>query len=146
MSGGARSAAGAAGPGRPAEQPWGPYATPYEAVGGDEQVRALAERFYDRVETDSPLVRGLHPPDLAESREKLYEFLSGWLGGPPLYMEKHGHPRLRMRHMPFAIDQRGVDEWLACMEGAMDDVGLRGPVRAFLSGRFAHTANFMRNR
>ncbi|GAB4547309.1 MAG: group II truncated hemoglobin [Phycisphaerales bacterium] len=125
---------------------FGPDHTPYDAIGGDARVRALVDAFYDRVEHDSPLMKALHPEDLSESREKLYEFLSGWLGGPPLYIQKHGHPRLRMRHMPFAIDQEGVDEWLRCMRGAMDDLGVEGPLRAFLDQRFTHTANFMRNR
>ncbi|MBL0928480.1 MAG: group II truncated hemoglobin [Phycisphaerales bacterium] len=108
-------------------------------------MRGLVDRFYDLMRDEYPRLRGIHPPDDAHSREKLYEFLSGWLGGPPLYVQKHGHPRLRARHLPFAIDQRGVDEWLACMHRAMDDRGVAGALRAFLSERLTHTANFMRN-
>lgn len=120
--------------------------TPYDAIGGDEAVRALVDAFYDHVEQDSPLMKQLHDEDLTDSRQKLYEFLSGWLGGPPLYIEKHGHPRLRMRHAHVAIDEVGVSEWLRCMGMAMDDRGIDGPLRAFLEERFTHTAHFMRNR
>jgi len=126
--------------------PFGPEHTPYEAIGGEERVRALVDAFYDRVRDDSPLLREMHPPDDSESREKLFEFLSGWMGGPQLYIAKRGHPRLRMRHMPFPIDQEAADAWLRCMESAMDDCGVSGPLRQFLTERFRHTANFMRNR
>lgn len=126
--------------------PFGPEHTPYEAIGGEEGVRALVEAFYDHVRDDSPLLREMHPPDDSESREKLFEFLSGWMGGPQLYIAKRGHPRLRMRHMPFPIDQEAANAWLGCMEAAMDDCGVSGPLRVFLTERFTHTANFMRNR
>lgn len=125
---------------------FGPDNTPYDAIGGGEQVRALVDAFYDRVAGDSPLMKAMHPPDLTESREKLFEFLSGWLGGPQLYMQKRGHPRLRMRHAPFPIDGPAVEEWLRCMRGAMDDRGITGALRAFLDARFEHTARFMQNR
>ncbi|MEM1422842.1 MAG: group II truncated hemoglobin [Planctomycetota bacterium] len=127
-------------------RPFGPDNTPYDAIGGESRVRALADAFYDRVEHDSPLMKTLHPPDLTESREKFFEFLSGWLGGPPIYMQKRGHPRLRMRHAPFPIDENGVSEWLRCMRGAMDELGVDGDLRVFLEERFTHTAEFMRNR
>ena len=126
------------------DQPWGSARTPYEQLGGEGRVRALTDAFYDRVALD-PLMAELHPDDLTESREKLFEFLSGWLGGPQLYVAKHGHPRLRMRHMPFRIDSAAVRAWLACMHGAMDDLGIEPPLRAFLDHRFAHTARFMQN-
>jgi hemoglobin len=138
---------GGGGAGKGGLQPtvFGPENLPYDAIGGADGVRALTDAFYDRVAQNETMAR-VHPEDLTESREKLFEFLSGWLGGPPLYMQKRGHPRLRMRHMPFPIDQHAVDEWLACMEGAMDDVGVAEPLRSFLRQRFTHTANFMRNR
>ena len=120
--------------------------TPYEELGGDGAVRALVEAFYDRMEEAAPTIRAMHPADDSTSRQKLYEFLSGWLGGPQLYVEKHGHPRLRMRHAPFAVDQEAVDSWLACMAFAMDERGITGEIRAFLDERFSHVANFMRNR
>lgn len=121
--------------------------TPYEALGGDARVRTLVDTFYDHMDADEAFagIRGLHPASLASSREKLYEFLSGWLGGPNLYIEKRGHPRLRGRHMPFAIGVSERDQWLACMARAMDDCGITGELRTFLDARFAHVANFMRN-
>jgi hemoglobin len=136
------------GPAVPEPSGFGPERTPYEALGGESRVRALVDTFYDHMDRDAAFatIRALHPPDLSRSREKLFEFLSGWLGGPPLYIEKHGHPRLRGRHMPFAIAERERDEWLACMRGALDECGIEGDVRTFLDGRFAHVANFMRNR
>ena len=125
---------------------FGPENTPYDALGGDEAVRALVDAFYDHIRDDSPHVRALHPEDDSTSRQKLHEFLSGWLGGPPLYIEKHGHPRLRQRHAPFPIDQQGVEEWLMCMGRAMDDRGITGELRSFLEARFDQVARFMRNR
>jgi len=125
---------------------FGPSHTPYNAIGGEPGVRDLVEAFYDRIRDDSPLLREMHPPDDRESREKFFEFLSGWLGGPQLYMAKRGHPRLRMRHMPFPIDEDAVDAWLGCMESAMNDCDITDPLRSFLTERFTHTAMFMRNR
>ena len=87
----------------------------------------------------------MHPEDLTESRQKLFEFLCGWLGGPQLYVQKHGHPRLRMRHMAFAIGEPERDQWLGCMAFAMDELEVEGELRAFLDAPFAHVAAFMRN-
>jgi len=126
--------------------PFGPHNLPYDALGGDHAVRALVDAFYDRMASPYPRLHALHPEDDRVSRDKLYEFLSGWLGGPQLYMEKRGHPRLRMRHAPFPIDRQQVDDWLACMRDAMDERGISGELRDFLEDRFAHTAEFMRNR
>jgi len=121
--------------------------TPYDALGGDARVRALVDAFYDHMDADPDAagIRALHQPDLANARTKLYEFLSGWLGGPPLYMQKYGHPRLRGRHMPFPIGEPERDQWLTCMGRALDDQGVDGALRRFLDERFAHVANFMRN-
>lgn len=124
---------------------FGPLNSPYDALGGDAAVRALVDAFYDEMRDHSPHLRAMHPEDDSESRQKLYEFLSGWLGGPPLYIEKRGHPRLRMRHAPFPIDQSAVNEWLRCMNVALDQRGVTGELRAFLHERFSHVANFMRN-
>jgi hemoglobin len=125
---------------------WGSEPTPYEAIGGDAAVRALVEAFYDRIEAESPGLRAMLPVDTSTSRQKLYEFLSGWMGGPQLYIEKRGHPRLRMRHFPFAIGAGEADEWMRCMELAMDDVAVTGAVRRFLSVQLALSANHVRNR
>jgi len=90
-------------------------------------------------------IRAMHPADLANSRDKLYMFLSGWLGGPDLFVEKFGHPRLRGRHMPFAIGIDERDQWVACMVLAMEDVGVEEEIRAKLLQNFFNTADFMRN-
>jgi hemoglobin len=130
----------------PDGHPWGPEYTPYEAIGGDGAVRALSEAFYDRIEAESPTLRAMLPKNTATSRQKLYEFLSGWMGGPQLYIEKRGHPRLRMRHFSFSIGEEEADEWVRCMELAMDDVAVTGPLRGFLSDRFHTSAHHVRNR
>ena len=124
---------------------FGPTNTPYDAVGGEEGVRELVRAFYDTMDRESPMLVELHGGDLTKSRERLFEFLSGWLGGPQLYLEKHGHPRLRMRHAHVRVDDAGVEEWLRCMHSAMDERGIAGPIREFLEARFRHTAEFMRN-
>lgn len=135
---------GGGGSGDPA---FGADRTPFQAIGGDERVRELVDRFYDSMAEDErfAVIVAMHPPDLTESRQKLYEFLSGWLGGPSLYMERRGHPRLRMRHAPFPIGERERDQWLDCMAAAMDAMAIDGDLRIFLDQRFAHVADFMRN-
>ena len=125
--------------------PWGAAATPYEAFGGDERVRLLADTFYDVVDATAPTLRAMLPKNDSISRDKLYEFLSGWMGGPQLYLEKRGHPRLRMRHFPFAIGLPEVEEWLRCMGEALDTVGVDGDLRVFLDERFDHSARWMQN-
>jgi hemoglobin len=122
--------------------------TPFDALGGETNVRALVDEFYDTMDREPAFakIRALHQPALDEAREKLFEFLCGWLGGPQLYVQKHGHPRLRARHAPFPIATAERDLWLACMNAAMDARGIAGEVRAFLNQRFAHVADFMRNR
>ncbi|NCF39539.1 MAG: hemoglobin-like protein [Planctomycetia bacterium] len=127
---------------------FGPDHTPFDAIGGEPRVRELVDRFYDHMDEDPACetIRKLHPAELGESRDKLSDFLCGWLGGPPLYMQKHGHPRLRMRHAPFSIGDAERDQWLACMAAAMNDLNVEGELRTFLDARFAHVADFMRNR
>jgi hemoglobin len=100
--------------------------TLYVKIGGENGVKTLVERFYQIMDTDpkARAVRAVHGPSLKEAQEKLYDFLSGWLGGPPLYLMKHGHPRMRMRHMPFPISSVERDEWLYCMQLAMDECGV----------------------
>lgn len=119
--------------------------TPYQRIGGEEGVRRLVDRFYDLME-DREIIRKLHPEDLSESREKLFLFLSGWLGGPQLYVEKHGHPMLRRRHLPFPIGVEERDAWMACMKQAMLDVGLDKLLFEQLLMSFSQTADFMRNK
>jgi hemoglobin len=134
-------------PGPPTEtrHPWGDEDTPYLQIGGEQGVRALVESFYDIIEEESPSLRDMLPANTAGSRRKLFEYLTGWLGGPPIYVEKRGHPRLRMRHAPFSIGQPEADEWMRCMRAAFDRSGLRGELRLFLDDRLAPLADHMIN-
>lgn len=125
--------------------PWGEESTPYEQLGGDEATRALVETFYDIIEAQSPVLRDMLPTNTSGSRQKLYEYLSGWLGGPPLYTEKRGHPRLRMRHISFPIGETEADEWLRCMGEAFDQRDVSGPLRAFLEEKLRPLALHMVN-
>lgn len=106
----------------------------------------MAETFYDVIEEESPLIRGLLPAKTDNTRHKFYMYLSGWLGGPPLYEVKWGHPRLRMRHMPFPIGTTEAEEWMTCMRHAMDRVAIGEPLRSFLDTRLGELALHMRNK
>lgn len=121
--------------------------TVYEAIGGEVGVRALVDRFYDQMDREPSVraLRDLHPADLAESREKLWWFLSGWLGGPPLYLQRKGHPRLRARHLPFAIDAVARDQWMACMRIALAEASLEAPLRERLDDALFKLADHMMN-
>jgi hemoglobin len=132
---------------------WTPTAedTPYDRLGGEAGVRALVERFYDAMEAREPALTALHDRDEAggvsrATRDRFALFLIGWLGGPQHYLEKHGHPRLRMRHAPFPVDAQMRDGWLRSMSEALDAQGVQGGVRTFLDARFAQVADFLRNR
>jgi len=119
----------------------------YELIGGDSMVRALVERFYDLMELEPEYqrLRKVHGSSLADAREKLYMFLSGWLGGPSLYTDRYGHPMLRARHLPFRIGEVERDQWMACMGQAMAQVELAPELRGALEKAFFKTADWMRN-
>ena len=122
--------------------------TPYDMLGGEAGVFALVDCFYDLMD-EAPeyfSIRKLHPPALDGSREKLKMYLSGWLGGPNLYIEQFGHPRLRARHLPFAIGVDERDQWLACMFSAMEQIGVAEPLKTKLQESFFGTADWMRNK
>jgi hemoglobin len=120
----------------------------YELVGGEAGLRALVERFYDLIDSapEAVQIRALHPKSLKQSREKFFMFLSGWTGGPQLYVEKYGHPRLRMRHMPFAIGSTERDQWVWCMNKALDESQFDPHAVEYLKKHLAETADFLRNR
>jgi hemoglobin len=122
--------------------------TPYDLLGGDPKVRELVTRFYDLMDAEPGFagIRRLHQSDLSQARDKLYLFLSGWLGGPQLYTERFGHPMLRARHLPFSIGEAERDLWLACMDRAMQEVGVEDELRRSLRDAFFKTADWMRNR
>lgn len=132
---------------REAEQV-GTQATPYERLGGEVKLRALIDRFYDLMDLEAEFaaIRKLHPTDLSHSREKLFMFLSGWMGGPGLYVERYGHPMLRVRHLQFAIGTVERDQWMRCMIQAMEETGVGDELRGALGQAFFGTADWMRNR
>ena len=119
----------------------------YEKLGGETGLRSLVNRFYDLVEAspEAQDLRRLHAKSLNQSREKLFMFLSGWSGGPQLYMQRFGHPRLRMRHMPFSIGTVERDQWLWCMNKALEESQLDSRIVEYLKAHFAEAANFLRN-
>ncbi len=122
--------------------------TPYEQIGGEAAVRALVDRFYDVMDSapEAKDIRGLHAASLKVSREKLFLYLSGWLGGPPLYVERYGHPMLRARHLPFPIAERERDQWLWCMETAIAEHAMPDELKEFLRSKLRPLADHMRNR
>jgi hemoglobin len=124
--------------------------THYDHLGGEAGIRSLVDRFYDLMDTapEASNVRALHATSLKASREKLYLFMTGWTGGPQLYVEKFGHPRLRMRHFPFAIGERERDEWLWCMDRALAEheaPGASAEIKDYLRQRLHALADHMRN-
>jgi len=125
--------------------------SPFARLGGEQAVLALAEAFYDAMEAHEPVLARVHELDehgriVRRVRDRFGLFLIEWLGGPGGYSEAHGHPRLRMRHARVPIDENMRDAWLRAMGRAMDSRGITGEVREYLEGRFAHVANFLRNR
>lgn len=122
--------------------------SPFEALGGEAGVRALVDAFYDQMDRhpDFRLIRGLHPADLGGSRDKLFWFLCGWSGGPPHFQDRFGHPRLKMRHLPFSIGIAERDQWLHCMASALRHCSVEAAFASKLMDHFAVTADWMRNR
>ena len=120
----------------------------YDLIGGETGLRQLVDRFYDVMDSspEATKVRALHAQSLHQSRDKLFMFLSGWSGGPALYVEKFGHPRLRQRHMPFSIGSVERDEWLWCMNKALGESPFDAQLIEYLKGRFTEIANSMQNR
>ncbi|NDJ51617.1 MAG: globin [Chloroflexi bacterium] len=116
----------------------------YEQLGGDPIFQHLVDIFYARVEAD-PLLRPMFPDDLEPGKEYQFLFLTQYWGGPARYQVERGHPRLRMRHAPFPIDQEARDAWFNHMVAAIDEVGIPEPVRSQMVDYFARGATFMIN-
>jgi hemoglobin len=121
--------------------------TPYDLIGGEAMVRRLADRFYAIMDTDAAAarIRAMHADDLAPIRQLLFEFLSGWLGGPPLYFQRSEHRCIMSAHRPYAIGEAERDEWMMCMRRAMDDCGLKGEMRAVMDQAFLRMADLFRS-
>lgn len=119
----------------------------YELLGREPGIRKLVDRFYDLMETlpEATTIRAMHPEDLSESRDKLTWFLVGRFGGPPLYEERVGHPRLRARHMRFAVDDAAADAWMQCMNQALSEQVKHPVIRQGLSDFFRQVAQAVRN-
>jgi hemoglobin len=116
----------------------------YELAGGDAPFRRLVDSFYARVERD-PLLRPLFPDELGPGKERQFLFITQYFGGPARYNELRGHPRLRMRHAPFAIGQAERDTWAAHMLAAIDEAGFAEPARGALRDYFERAATFLIN-
>ena len=126
-------------------------ATFFELLGGKEQgmetLRNLVETFYDIMDSDPKAqpIRAMHQADLTSAREKLFMFLTGWTGGPQLYIERYGHPMLRKRHLPFAVDESARDQWMYCMIKAMHQLKMDETLMTKLAEQLYGVADFMRN-
>ena len=120
----------------------------YEMIGGEAGLRSLVNRFYDVMDSslEAKKIRALHPQSLDQSREKLFMFLSGWSGGPALYIQTYGHPRLRQRHMPFPIGKAERAQWLWCMDKALEETQFGPELIEHLKKKFGEIANSMQNR
>lgn len=122
--------------------------SPYQRIGGDTAIRRLVDRFYELMDElpEAYAARKIHPADLGESGNKLFDFLSGWLGGPQRFVEKHGHPMLRRRHLPYSIGPAERDQWLLCMKMALEETVMDVPLRETLYAQFVQLGDHMRNR
>ena len=116
------------------------------ALVGEVGFQRLVAAFYQKVPTDEILGPMYPPDDLAGAEARLRGFLIGRFGGPQTYIQERGHPKLRMRHMPFALTRAARDRWVTLMENALDEVGFPSAVDALLRGFFAQTATFLVNR
>ena len=123
------------------------FETPFAWIGGETQVKALVDRFYDLMDLEHGYtqLRAVHGNDLQGSRDKLFWFLTGWMGGPQHYTDRFGHPMLRARHLHVKIGIQERDQWLACMDQAMRETGVDVGLRKRLNESFLSTADWMRN-
>lgn len=120
--------------------------SPYEILGGDSGIRALANAFYDAMDSqhEAAGIRAMHGKNLDDIREKLYQYLSGWLGGPHLYKEKYGTICLTDAHAPYHIGPSERDQWLSCMDIALDKIGASEETKALMKDPMFNLADFIR--
>lgn len=121
--------------------------TPFQLLGGEEGVRALANAFYEAMDelAETKEIRGMHAENMDAIKHKLYEYLSGWMGGPPLYSERTGTVCLTDPHKPYAIGPKERDQWLLCMDAALEKVGASDEVKAMLKDPMYRIADAVRN-
>jgi hemoglobin len=121
--------------------------TPYDLLGGESKLRSLVDRFYFYMDIlpETQGIRSIHAENLAGAKEKLFKFLSGWLGGPNLFIEQYGHPLLRRRHFPFAIGPSERDQWMLCMNKALSELDMHDQLRSELQSALQGLANHMIN-
>jgi hemoglobin len=126
----------------------GAASPPFAQLGGEPGVRALVDRFYDLMDLEPTFagIRALHPGTLEGSRDKLFWFLCGWLGGPQHYTERFGHPMLRARHLPYPIGSVERDQWMGCMLQALEDEAVEPALAQRLGEALYGTADWMRNK
>ena len=116
----------------------------YEAIGGEETIKKIVAAFYTRVAQHPDLIP-LFPDDFTEVARKQTQFLTQFFGGPPLYIQEHGHPMMRKRHLRFPITPTRRDAWLSCMEEALEVADIPEPFRSAMFDRLTLTANHMMN-
>ncbi|MDD4913733.1 MAG: group II truncated hemoglobin [Methylococcales bacterium] len=121
--------------------------TAYELIGGETAIRSLVDRFYFYMDIlpQAQGIRAMHATNLSTARDKLFKFLSGWLGGPNLFIEEFGHPMLRMRHFPFAIGENERDQWMLCMNTALSEINMDERLRTELQFALQQLATHMIN-
>ena len=121
--------------------------TPYDVMGGETAIRNLVERFYYYMDTlaEAQGIRAMHQADLSSAKEKLFKFMSGWLGGPDLFVQEYGHPMLRARHLPFVIGESERDQWMLCMNKAIADVPMNPILETNLKNALQELATHMIN-
>ena len=121
--------------------------TPYDVIGGEQAILGLVERFYFYMDTlpEAHGIRAMHLPNLASAKAKLFKFLSGWLGGPNLFIEEFGHPMLRARHLPFAIGESERGQWMLCMNKALAEMTMDPQLKTNLQNALQHLATHMIN-
>ncbi|MGR8934857.1 MAG: group II truncated hemoglobin [Gammaproteobacteria bacterium] len=124
-----------------------PAKTPYDLIGGEAGIWSLVDRFYFYMDSlpEAAGIRKMHAASLSGAKNKLFKYLSGWLGGPDLYVREYGHPRLRMRHFPFAIGVAERDQWMLCMTKALYEMPMDDALRAGLQEALGNLATHMIN-
>lgn len=121
--------------------------TPYDLMGGEPAILSIVDRFYFYMDTlpEAKDVRGVHQEDLSRAKDRLFKFLSGWLGGPDLFVQEYGHPRLRQRHFPFVVNQQGRDQWMLCMKKSLYEVSMPDVIRKNILQALDDLATHMMN-